>query len=172
KMRYDVHARRVEPAEERLAVIFRFLDESQREVTDLVIYGFHPFWIKRAGVLDLLFAYLAPARHHCGVIRSGRPGMDHVAGADFIQQLLRVVGMRRVFHRVQVIEVAEEFVEAVDGRQEFIQIAEMVLAELSSLIALGFEGGSDRAGFSRYADLGPRLADRRHASANGQFTHD
>ena len=37
---------------------------------------------------------------------------------------------------VQVIEVAEELVEAVHGGQEFVAIAEMVLAELPGRIAL------------------------------------
>ena len=40
---------------------------------------------------------------------------------------------------VQVVEVAEELVEAVNGRQEFVAIAEMVLAELSGGVALRLE---------------------------------
>ena len=63
EMRDDVHARRVEPAEERLAVLLRLVDERQGEVADLVVHGFHPLGIERAGVLDLLLADLAPARH-------------------------------------------------------------------------------------------------------------
>ena len=98
--------------------------------------------------------------------------MDHVARTDFIEQILRVVRMRRVFHRVQVIEVAEELVEPVDGGQELIEIAQMVLAELPGGVALRFERGGDRAGFRRDADLGTRLADRGHAGADGQFAHD
>ena len=47
--------------------------------------------------------------------------VDHVARADDVQQVLRIVRMRRVFHRVEVIQVAEEFVEAVDGGQELVQ---------------------------------------------------
>src|SRR5439155_16846730 len=66
----------------------------------------------------------------------------------------------------------EELVEAVDGGQELIQIAEMVLAELSGLIALCFERGSNRAGYGRYSDLGTRLTDRGHGRADGQFAHD
>ena len=57
--------------------------------------------------------------------------------------------MRRVFHRVQVIEVAEEFIEPVDGGQELIQIAEVILAELAGGVALRFERGGNRAGLSR-----------------------
>ena len=56
-------------------------------------------------------------------------------GPTLVQQLLRIVGMRRVFHRVEVIEVAEELVEAVHGRQELVVIAEMVLAELAGGVA-------------------------------------
>ena len=40
---------------------------------------------------------------------------------------------------VQVVEVAEELVEAVNGRQEFVAVAEMVLAELSGRVALRLE---------------------------------
>src|SRR6266542_5332956 len=107
----DVHARWVEPAEERLVVSLRLLYERQGEVANFVIHSFHPFWIKRAGVLDLLLADLAPARHHRGVVFIGRPGMDHIAWANLVQQVLREVGMRRVFHRIEVREVAEELGE-------------------------------------------------------------
>ena len=52
-------------------------------------------------------------------------------GPTCVQQLLRIVRVRGVLHRVEVIQVAEEFVEAVDGRQELVEIAEVVLAELA-----------------------------------------
>src|SRR5881398_3059616 len=172
KMGDDVHAGWVKPAEERLVVRLGLLDERQGEVADLVIHSLHPFGIKCAGVLDLLFADFVPARHHGGVVRVGRPGMNHVARADLVQQILRIVRMRRVFHRVQVIEVPEELVEAVDGRQELIQIAQMVLAELTRGIALRFKRGGDRARLRRDADLGTGLADRRHPRANWKFAHD
>ena len=69
--------------------------------------------------------------------------MNHVARADDIQQILRIVGMGRVFHRIEVIQIAEEFVEAVDGGQELIEIAQMVLAELAGGIAHGLERRGD-----------------------------
>jgi hypothetical protein len=53
--------------------------------------------------------------------------------------------VRRVFHRVQVIEVAEEFIEPVDGRQELILVAKMILAELAGGVALRFERGGNCA---------------------------
>ena len=43
--------------------------------------------------------------------------------------------MRRVLHRVEVVEVAEELVEAVHGRQELVEVAEVVLAELAGGVA-------------------------------------
>ena len=47
--------------------------------------------------------------------------------------------MLRLILGVQVIEVAEELVEAVNGRQEFVAVAEMVLAELAGRVALRLE---------------------------------
>ena len=49
--------------------------------------------------------------------------MKHVARTDPVLERLRVVAMRRIFHGVEVIEVSEEFVEAMHRRQEFVQIA-------------------------------------------------
>ena len=133
----DVHARRVEPEEERLAVGLGLVEELEGEVPDFVVHGLHPLGIERAGVFDLLLADLAPARHHGRIVDVGRPAVNHVARADLVQQLLRIVGVRRVFHGVEVIEVAEELVEAVDGGQELVEIAEVVLAELARDVAHG-----------------------------------
>ncbi len=80
--------------------------------------------------------------------------------------------MRRVFHRVEVIEVAEELVEAVDGRQEFIPVAEVVLAELAGGVALRLERGGDGAGFRGQTGGRARLADGGHAGADGQLAGD
>ena len=51
--------------------------------------------------------------------------------------------MFRLVLGIQVIEVAEELVEAVHGRQEFVAVAEMVLAELPGCIALRLQQLSD-----------------------------
>ena len=98
--------------------------------------------------------------------------MNQVARADNIQEVLRIVRVERVFHGIQVIQIAEEFIEAVDGGQEFILVTKMVLAELAGRIALRFQHGGDRDGFRRDADRRAGLADRGHAGADGQFTHD
>ena len=93
-------------------------------------------------------------------------------GPTDVQQLLRIGGMRRVFHRVEVIQVAEEFIEAVHGRQELVFIAEVVLAELAGGVAHSFERGRDGHGLRRQAGGGAGLADRRHAGADRQFAGD
>src|SRR5258705_10680192 len=64
--------------------------------------------------------------------------MNHVAGTDAGQQRLRVVAVGRVLHRVEVIEVAIELIEAVHGRQELVEVTQVVLAELSRGVPLGF----------------------------------
>ena len=46
-------------------------------------------------------------------------------------RVLRIVGVLRLLLGIEVIEVAEELVEAVVGRQELVLVAEMVLAELA-----------------------------------------
>ena len=136
EVRDDVHARRVQPDEERLAVALRLVDELDgvwsRISSSTVSMR---FGVERAGVLDLLLADLAPARMLGRVVLVGRPAVEHVARADLVLQLLRVVRMRRVLHRVEVVEVAEELVEAVHRGQVLVAVAEVVLAELAGGVA-------------------------------------
>ncbi len=53
--------------------------------------------------------------------------------------VLRVVLVLRFLFGIEVVEVAEELVEAVRRRQEFVAVAEVVLAELASHVALRFQ---------------------------------
>jgi hypothetical protein len=57
--------------------------------------------------------------------------------------------MERVFHRVQVIHVTEELIEAMHGGQEFIAITEVIFTELASRVAHRLEGLRDRRGLRR-----------------------
>jgi hypothetical protein len=65
----------------------------------------------------------------------GRP--QHAARAEALTEggVLRIVGVLRLLLGVQVVEVAEELVEAVVGRQELVLVAEVILAELARRIA-------------------------------------
>src|SRR5262249_49620506 len=84
EMRDDVHARRIKPDEERLAVGLSLVHELECQIANLVVYRLHALRIERAGVLDSLLTDLAPARHLRGIILVGSPAMNHVARADDI----------------------------------------------------------------------------------------
>src|SRR5262249_1109020 len=66
---------------------------------------------------------------------------------------------------VEVVEVAEELVEAVDGRQMFVAVAEVVLAELAAGVAQRLEQFGDGRGLVGDPLLGPRQADLEQAGA-------
>ncbi len=85
--------------------------------------------------------------------------MNHVARADDIQQILSIVGMRRVFHRIKVIHIAKEFVKAVNTGQVFIEIPEVVLTELAGGVAHGLQHGGNGHRLGRYAYFRASLAD-------------
>src|SRR6478672_1657013 len=77
--------------------------------------------------------------------------------------------MTRIFHGIEVIEVPKEFIEAVDRGKEFVQIAEVVLAELSRRIPHRLEHRGGRWSFRRHADRGSSLPDRSQACADWKF---
>ena len=148
----DVHPRGIEPEKERLTVALRLVDELECVLEDLVVDRLHPLGREWPRVLDLLLADLAPARLDGRVIAVLGPAVQHVAGTDRVLQLRRVVAMERVLHRVQVIEIAEELVEAMHGGQEFVSVAKVVLAELAGGIPQRLEGRGDGRRLRRYAD--------------------
>ena len=80
--------------------------------------------------------------------------------------------MAGVFHRVEVIEIAEELVEAVHRRQELVVVAEVVLAELAGGVAHRLERRRDGHRLRRHADRRAGLADRGHAGADRQLAGD
>ena len=104
--------------------------EPQRLGDDLVVDGLHPLLGQRAGVLDALGAVAV------------RPGVDHAAGAEVLAEVREVLLGRVVVELglllgVEVVEVAEELVEAVHRGQELVAVAEVVLAELPGGVAAG-----------------------------------
>src|SRR3954453_5067224 len=95
--------------------------------------------------------------------------MNHVAWTKRIQQLLRVSGERWIFHRIEVIQVAEELIETVHRRQKLVFIAKVVLAELAGCVAHPLEGGGDCHLLGRQADMCAAMADRMDSSSDRQL---
>ncbi len=168
QVRPEVHRRRVVPEEEGLVRLGLLLHPPDRGRRDLLVDGLHALLGQRAGVLDRLLADSAPAGISRRVILVGRHAMQHAAGSKSLLEC-RILGIVRqfwFFFGVQVIEVAEELVEAVHGRQVFIPIAEMVLAELSGGVAERLQHFGDRRIFFLKSDRGAGHADFGQAGTN------
>jgi hypothetical protein len=121
EVRPDVHPRRIKPAEERLVVLGGLVDELQAGIEKLLVNRFHTLLVQGSGVFDLLRA-----------VRIG-PRMQHTTRSELLPELgvLRIILAFRFFLRIKVIEISEELVEAVHGRQELVAVTEVVLAELA-----------------------------------------
>ena len=145
-----------------LSAFLRRLHESQRFLGDFLVDGLHAFLAERAGALDLLRA-----------VRVG-PGMNHAARLELLDhcRILEIVRVLELFLRVEVVERAEELVEAVGGRQVLVGVAEVVLAELTGLVALRLE----QLGDGNVPRLQPFLragqADLEHAGAEADLAGD
>ncbi len=150
-----VHAGAVPPDEPGLAGLLLPLDKVDGGGDGLVVHRFHALPGQWTGVLDLLLAV------------GQRPGMNHAARTELLAEfgVLRVVLVFRLLLGVQVVEVAEELVEAVVGGQELILVAQVVLAELARGIAERLEEGGDRWVFRAQAEVGARQADLGKARA-------
>ena len=63
--------------------------------------------------------------------------MQHASGAEALLEgrVLGVVGIFGLFLGVEMVEVAEELVETVHGREELVLVAQVVLAELAGGVA-------------------------------------
>ena len=89
---------------------------------------------------DVVHAHAAEFRVGCRVVLIGSPGMKNAAWTVFLQTggilLAGIVEFLGFLLCVAVIEVAEPFIEAMHGRQEFVAISETVLSELGGRISL------------------------------------
>ena len=106
--------------------------KSMRGVERLVVDRLHALLGQRTGVFDRLLADLAEARIDRRIVGVGGQGVEHAARAELRTErgILRIVLVLRLLLGIQVIEIAEELVEAVQRRQKLVLVAEMVLAEL------------------------------------------
>ena len=166
-VRAQVHARGVEPAEERLARGLLPLHEVDGRGGRFVVDRLHPLLGQRAGVLDRLLADLAEARIDRGIVRRRGLALQHAARAELgeVRRILGIVGQLRLLLGVEVVEVAEELVEAVDRGQRFVAIADVVLAELAGGVAEVLEQAADRGIELAHAHRGAGKADLGQAGA-------
>ncbi len=130
--------------------------------------------VERAGVLDLLLADLAELRIDGGVVGVGSPAVQDPARSEFLLErgVPRIVGALWFFLSVEVIEVAEEFIEPVDRGQELIEVAEVILAELTGSIAEVFHEVGDARIFRLQSDVGTRQADLGQPGTNRRLAGD
>ena len=150
------------------------VDEVERRAEELLVHRLHALARERAGVLDGLLADAAEARVLRRIVPVARLALHHAARAELGAELrvLRVVGILRLLLRVEVVEVAEELVEAVDRRQELVAVAEMVLAELAGRVALRLEQLGERRVLLGQPFLGARQADLEQAGAEAGLAGD
>ena len=119
---------------------------------------------------------LAKHRIDGRIVLVGRLALEHAARSEFLSEVrvLRVVGILGLFLGVQVIQVAEELVEAMHRRQVLVAIAEVVLAELAGGVPETLEDLRDRRVLrfdpqrgAGHADFGEAGADRLLAGEEG-----
>ena len=183
----------VVPEEERLAGVLGLLHEADRILDQILVEGGHvvfgvanPLALaairrasgvgrrKRAFVDDLLLADFAPTRIDGRVVGVARPAM-HADCAVRLRCGRRIRWIRvpvRIRHGVEVIQIAEELIEAVHAGQIFVQVAEMVLAELTGGVAHRLERGGDGRRLCRQADIGACLTHGGQSGADRQFACD
>ncbi len=128
-------------------------------------HGLHPLLGQRAGVLDLLAALAVG------------PAVQHAARPVLLLELgevlrVRIVDFLGLFLGVQVIQVAEELVEAVHRRQMLVAVAEMVLAELAGAIAERLERLGDGDVLGLEAQLRAGKTDLGEAGAQAALAGD
>ena len=132
--------------------------KSKRRRRGFVVDRLHALLGQWAGVFDRLLADLAEARIDGRIVDVGRLGAQHAARAELLteRRVLRIVLVLGLLLGVQMVEIAEELVEAVQRRQELVLVAEMVLAELPGGIAERLEQRRDGGVLRAQAEIGAR----------------
>src|SRR5262249_14829446 len=145
EMRPDVHASRVEPDKERLLVAIGAVDEIDRRLEEFRVDRLHALARERPGVLAFLFAPRTEARIVARRVGRGGDAFEDAARPKICaeRRVLRIVLVLGLLLGVEVIKIAEELVETVHCRQEFVAVAEMILAELAGGITLRLEQFGD-----------------------------
>src|SRR5262249_22539409 len=165
----NVHPGGVEPAEEWLVIIVRLFHEFKRAIEELFVHSLHALLRQRPGVLDPLLADFSELLVQRGVIGSRGPAVEHAARTELLFEfrVLWIIGIFRLFFGVEVIEVAKELVESVDGGQEFVTVAKVVLAKLPTDVAHWFKQFRNRRILCLEPKWGSRQPNLRHSTTDG-----
>jgi hypothetical protein len=162
----DVHAARIEPDKERLLVAVGAVDEIRRGIEEFLINRFHALLGKRPGVLAFLLTPWAETWIVARRVSRGRSAFQDAAWTELRpeRRIFRIIFVLRFILGIEMVEIAEEPIEAVYGRQELVAVAEMVLAELSGRISLRLQ----KFGDSRVLSGQPFLCSRQaHLQESG-----
>ena len=103
--------------------------------------------------------------------------MQHAPRAEVLLEIRkvffrRIVAQLRFLLGIQVVEVAEELVEAVHRRQVLVLVAEVVFAELASGITERLKKIGDAGIFGPHAQRGTRDPDLAQAGAKYALPRD
>src|SRR5262249_42922738 len=115
---------------ESLAGGNRAVDEVGRGLQKLFIDRLHALLCNRCGILAFLFTPRAEAGIGPRRVGSGRDAPQNATRTKLCLEgwVLGIIRVLRLILGIQMIEVAEEHVEAVHRRQELVAVAEMILA--------------------------------------------
>src|SRR5262245_5337011 len=175
-MRPHMHARRVEIAEPRAPLLGLALHEVDRTGQELLVDRLHALGVQGTCVLDDLLAHAPEGFIDRIVVLVNCPAFQHPARTEFFATvgILWIVRILRLLLGVQMVQVAEEFVETVHRRQVFVTVAKVVLAELPGRVAEMLEELRDARILetepklcARKADLGETGSDRRLSGDEG-----
>jgi hypothetical protein len=141
-----------------LSVRVGAIDEVQRLADDDIVGGFHALAGQRAGVFDAAIG----------------KRVDDTARPEPLMELgiLGVMVSLGLLFRIEVVEVAVELVEAVNGRQVFIAVAEVVFAELTGGVTLVLQQVTEGRRPVRDPVLGAGHPDGEEARAEGVLTEN
>ena len=139
---------------------------------EFLVGGLHPRCSQRTSVLDGLHADPAETRIDSRVILVRGARLEHAARTEALLELrvFWIVDVLRLLFGIEVIEIAEELIEAMHGRQVLVAVAEVVLAVLERHVAVVLQQvGNGRVFFlkterrARQADLEQSGTERRLA---------
>src|SRR5215468_8059261 len=117
-MREDVHSCSVHVTEPGNIFFGLSIHKVECRCEKLFVHRLHSFLWKRAGIFNRLFAYFSKLRIYSCVILVGGLALQYAAWTKLLTEvrILRIVRVVRLLLGIQVIEIAEELIEAVNRR--------------------------------------------------------